>query len=922
MRRGLRTQFLLWTLVALGLFAFVATSVLHLHRQEQASVGNARFVADVAEVKGLEAQFRAALTRREVCANALMASRDAARQSGLWDEFECHDQAINHLLDAMSASVGSSVLAESVEGLRAANRMWLAVLRDAQMVHAQQVELAGQIGNIERELDEMSQAFLDAVRAVQGHLRLEDALERRALTRLIESDADPEHVLARVKQALLGDAARLSSRVEDLEELLSAWGDTAQQMRREDDPQLLVSLRDNHLVPTLRQLQEMFTSVEASVDIAPGVMDRVEAARFYHLRLIESMLGRGWRNEPAQERIVMGEGGFYSFRSRELDLEPTIEALEAERVDAHVRVLRAVDELADDIGGYIASRAAENRAYMLQTTKVTLMIGGGIAVVFALLGGVVSLLIRRVELQDQATQQVLRLQGSALEHAANAVVITDRDGQIEWVNPAFTRLTGYEPAEAIGQNPKVLKSGRHAESFYREMWGSIAAGEVWHNELVNQRKDGTHYFEEMTIAPVRDERGRIDHFVAIKQDVTARVRAEKATQEAIEFQQKLIDTAATAVFVVDTERRITSVNEAFCNITGYAREEVLGQPCSILDDVCCATSGGLLSETPSTPLVQNQCKVRAKDGRELTVLKNANPYYDEEGRISGGIESFADVTELDAARREAEEANQAKSAFLANMSHELRTPLHGILSFAEFGLQKYKTATEEKLLSYFTKIKTSGETLLDLLNDLLDLAKLEVSKMRFEFRQARLDVQVAAVVDEFGAQLSQRSLAVTGLEDLAPLTLPIDAERVKQVVRNLLSNAIKFSSAGEAIEVGLDRSDDFAVLSVRDCGVGIPEGELESVFDKFVQSSKTRSGAGGTGLGLSICREIVAAHGGRIWAEHNPGGGSVFVVELPLKVAQHLEAGGNGSSKPAQASGTTCLNVELAGAGEERAPVG
>ncbi len=134
--------------------------------------------------------------------------------------------------------------------------------------------------------------------------------------------------------------------------------------------------------------------------------------------------------------------------------------------------------------------------------------------------------------ERRRVEEQLRLQGTALQAAANAIVITDRDGAIQWVNPAFTALTGYTAEEALGQNPRVLKSGCHPDDFYRELWDTILAGQIWHNELINRRKDGTLYTEEMTIAPVRDPRGEITHFIAIKQDVTARKQAEEALRRA------------------------------------------------------------------------------------------------------------------------------------------------------------------------------------------------------------------------------------------------------------------------------------------------------------------------------------------------------------------------------------------------------
>jgi signal transduction histidine kinase len=242
----------------------------------------------------------------------------------------------------------------------------------------------------------------------------------------------------------------------------------------------------------------------------------------------------------------------------------------------------------------------------------------------------------------------------------------------------------------------------------------------------------------------------------------------------------------------------------------------------------------------------------------------------------------ASVQQANVLAKKADAANQAKSEFLANMSHELRTPLHGILSFASFGIKKYATSKPERLLDYFNRIRQSGKTLLELLNDLLDLAKLESGKAVFVFKPTDLVMLIKSVMDEFDALLSERDLTIRRevVECVSQIT--IDADKIKQVLRNLLNNAVKFSPKGGIIDIIIRSLENSVKVSVRDQGPGIPQNELEAVFDKFVQSSKTKTGAGGTGLGLAICHEIIVAHKGRIWAENRPRGGAIFSFEIPL----------------------------------------
>jgi signal transduction histidine kinase len=208
--------------------------------------------------------------------------------------------------------------------------------------------------------------------------------------------------------------------------------------------------------------------------------------------------------------------------------------------------------------------------------------------------------------------------------------------------------------------------------------------------------------------------------------------------------------------------------------------------------------------------------------------------------------------------------------------------MHGILSFASFGIKKHATAKPDKILDYFRKIKQSGETLLMLLNDLLDLAKLESGKIEFKFRPANLNSLIKAVNEENRALVLQHNLSIRCEYLKSDKQIMLDTDKIKQVLRNLLSNAIKFSPEGSTINIISSKKADSIIVSVRDEGIGIPENELESIFDKFIQSSKNRTSTGGTGLGLSICREIIDAHKGRIWAENNPDKGANLSFEIPL----------------------------------------
>lgn len=252
--------------------------------------------------------------------------------------------------------------------------------------------------------------------------------------------------------------------------------------------------------------------------------------------------------------------------------------------------------------------------------------------------------------------------------------------------------------------------------------------------------------------------------------------------------------------------------------------------------------------------------------------------------------------EADRARRQSDEANQAKTMFLANMSHELRTPLHAVLSFARHGVEDIDADHSEDLREHFSDIRQSASRLLALVNDLLALASVETGKLRFSFAEYDMEELVKGSIKELNQFAADREVNIQLVTAGATL-VEMDRDRMKQVVVNLLSNALKFAPAGSAIAVGLELPDQAAEsvrVSVRDQGPGIPEAELEAIFGNFYQGSN-RSPDGGTGLGLAIAREIILAHQGRIWAEND--GGAKVVIEVPLRRPGRLtsEPGESGS---------------------------
>ncbi|MBN2021817.1 MAG: PAS domain-containing sensor histidine kinase [Pirellulales bacterium] len=357
--------------------------------------------------------------------------------------------------------------------------------------------------------------------------------------------------------------------------------------------------------------------------------------------------------------------------------------------------------------------------------------------------------------------------------------------------------------------------------------------------------------------------------------------------------QTIIESVPLGIVIVGRDKRVRRANQSALRMMAYeSLDDIVGKRCHATLCPAGRQSCPILDlhqriDTSERILITN-------DKRQVPILKTVIPIVIDDEEVL--LEAFLDITERKRAEQElkeyaealrqsnikAETANAAKSEFLANMSHELRTPLHGILSFASFGLRKIETAKPESLRDYFKSIQQSGEVLLALITDLLDLARLESGKSVLERERFNLADVIAGVVEELRLVATERDLVIDFPTPDCDTILVADSAKVAQVVRNLLSNALKFSPDGGTILIEVARRDALLTVSVQDQGVGIPEQELEAVFDKFIQSSKTKSGAGGTGLGLAICREIIHAHHGRIWAENGLFGGACFTFEVPV----------------------------------------
>ncbi|MBF0233895.1 MAG: GAF domain-containing protein, partial [Desulfamplus sp.] len=539
------------------------------------------------------------------------------------------------------------------------------------------------------------------------------------------------------------------------------------------------------------------------------------------------------------------------------------------------------------------------------------------------------------------SESKLNILSKAIDQSPLSVVITDKDGNIEYVNRYFSELTGYSIEEALGQNPRLVKSGFQTPDLYQNLWDTINSGSIWKGEMINKNRSGDLYWESVSIAPVKDERGDVAHFVAIKENISRRKEIESTLQKnktRFESLYKLSqldieDISKMVEYALEEVVQLTESRVGYFHL--YHHEESKIQLSAWSKEVFkeCRSSEGFHYPLDKAgvwadcirfkrPVIHNDYQnLPDKKGypeghfpvnRHMSVpvtfknkivaicgVGNKQEPYDENDTLQ--LQLYTDSLwklinrkqtedELLKARVVAESANRAKSEFMANMSHELRTPLNTIIGFSQILNDLNSDQLNSRQLQYINHINQSAKQLLSLINDILDISSIEIGKIRIKIVYFKIRELIKRTVQPKKELAAKKSIAFDiQIESSIPDTVKGDEIHIERILNHLIDNAVKFTEKGK-ITVSVKRyGQEDLVFEINDTGIGIAEDKLPTLFEKFRQGEAAINRKySGTGIGLALANGLVELMGGKIWvkSEVNKGSSFYFTIKDSISVSE------------------------------------
>src|SRR5438309_501142 len=527
-------------------------------------------------------------------------------------------------------------------------------------------------------------------------------------------------------------------------------------------------------------------------------------------------------------------------------------------------------------------------------------------------GELLVLAMEDVTARKRAEAELLKagaLQNAIFNSANFSSIATDEKGVIQIFNVGAERMLGYTAAEVMNKiTPADISDPQEviarATALSAELGTRITPGfealvfkaargieDIY--ELTYIRKDGSRFQAVVSVTALRDDQSAIIGYLLIGTDNTARKQVEaermlldQRVRDQQFYTRSLIESNIDALITTDPRGIITDVNKQMEALTGCTRDELIGAPFKDCFTNPERAEAGIKLVLGERKLTDYELTARARDGKETVVSYNASTFHDRDRKLRGVFAAARDVTERKRYEQSLQQANRAKSVFLANMSHEIRTPMNAILGFSQLMLRDQDLTPRQ--CQYLGTINRSGEHLLALINDILEMSKIEAGRTTLSPSTFDLPALLKDLEMMFRVRTDEKKLSfsVETVGDV-PQFIVTDINKLRQIFINLIGNAVKFSEeGGVGLRVRVDRggaAEPSLRVEVEDTGPGISADELGKLFRHFEQTKTGQQAGTGTGLGLAISQEFVRLMGGAITVSSQVGKGSVFIIRLPLK---------------------------------------
>lgn len=490
-------------------------------------------------------------------------------------------------------------------------------------------------------------------------------------------------------------------------------------------------------------------------------------------------------------------------------------------------------------------------------------------------------IVQRKEAEDKAL-----ILSKVIEQSPTSIVITDPNSTIEYVNPSFTKMTGYTFEESIGKTPRILKSGHHTKEFYKNLWTTLIEGKDWKGEFLNKKKNGELYWETAIISAIVNEEGKITHFVEVKEDVTQKKKAEELIRTQNELLQVIFDNIPVMITRLEPGSGKFTVNREF--------EEKIGWADSSSDFY------SLLEKCYPDPVYRKSIEeyirkaeagwkemvMSTESGKELYAIWS-NIKLQEGSEISIGV----DITDRKAyerdlirAKEQAEKSDKLKTEFLAQISHEIRSPMNAIISFVSLAADELENKFTPELLEYFEGINSAGKRLMRTIELVVNASEMQLGIYNPVPTHIELIEDIFKTLNkEYSESAAGKGLGYHFHPETEKAEIIGDSYSVIHIFHNLIDNAIKYTEKGK-IDIFVKKAEDgYIEVSVNDTGIGMSEPFMENLFQPFTQEDQGYSRRyEGSGLGLSLVKYFCSLNRATVNVSSEKNKGSIFTVRFPM----------------------------------------